>query len=227
MITKTQFDELVKHYPVLAALPPYQKRIIHQDLVRFEAQQNEVLFDVGCPCPAAILLVSGIVRVSKPSSYGRDLLLYRLEPGDICALTVACLLGDKNYPGRGLSETASIGYALSEELFEQLLVGFPQFRHFVFRSFAQNLLQLMALLEEVAWGHLDRRLAAVLLAKGETVRATHHRLADDVGSVREVVSRILKEFESKGWVRLGRGRILITNKEDLQRFADEFGDSSH
>ena len=96
---------------------------------------------------------------------------------------------------------------LPTALFEKLIAGNAAFRDFVFHLLAERIAELMQLVEEVAFHRLDQRLAKLLLGKGEPIQATHQTLADELGSVREIVSRLLKGFAAQGLVTLGRERI--------------------
>lgn len=220
-------NDLETLYPVFRALPPLLKQAAQQSLFRVKATPGEVLFNAGDPCNIFLLVVSGSLRVIQPASNGRELLLYRLGPGDTCILTVSCLLGARSYPARGVSETELVGYAIPKELFQQLITQSETFRTFVFGFFAEKILSLMEFVETLAWSQLDQRLATLLLEKGDKVSTTHQRLANEVGSVREVVSRVLKDLEQKELIQLGRRQIVILNKRGLEKIAHPFGDTSH
>jgi CRP/FNR family transcriptional regulator len=140
---------------------------------------------------------------------------------------VSCLLGQADYPARGVVETDLVGYAISRPMFNRLLAESEPFRAFVFQFFAQRVANLMALLEGVAFGQLDQRLAELLARRGPVIPTTHQMLADELGSVREVVSRILKDFESQSLVQLQRGRIRVVDQQSLARIASPLRDSSH
>jgi CRP/FNR family transcriptional regulator len=178
-----------------------------------------MLFDLDAPCTLFLLISEGSIRVVKPALSGREILLYRLEPGDSCILTVSCLLGQNDYPARGVVESHLVGYALPRSLFTQLLDESPPFRSFVFRFFGERMSHLMALVEEVAFQQMDQRLANLLVERGPTLDVTHQQLADELGSAREVISRLLKHFESKGWVTLARGQVTVRNATALARYA--------
>lgn len=147
-------------------------------------------------------------------------MLYRVQPGDSCILTVSCLLGRAHYPAAGVVEEDLAAYNISRDLFNYLLEESTLFREFVFRFFAERVATLMELIEEVGFRPLDQRLAATLIGRGTIVRVTHQTLADEVGSVREVVSRILKNFERRSILRLERGQIHILDEAALRQIAN-------
>ncbi|MDQ7010394.1 MAG: Crp/Fnr family transcriptional regulator [Mariprofundaceae bacterium] len=184
-----------------------------------------VLFRDGDDCSSYVMVVEGAIRVQKIDPQGREILLYRVEEGQTCMLTTTCLIGTQAYPAEGVAETAVRLVALTYPSFHRALIGSEAFRSFVFRSIGQRISDLMLLIEDVAFGRMDARLSRVLLKrfqeKGETLVCTHQELATELGTAREVVSRLLKDFEHKGWVSLGRGRIRILAAGSLGEVADQ------
>jgi len=175
------------------------------------------LFAEREPCQGFPLLVSGSIRVVKYAPSGRELLLYRVERGDSCIITSSCLLGRTAYSASGIAETPLVFLMLPAALFERLIAECAPFRDFVFRLFSERIAELMQLVEEVAFTRLDRRLARLLLARSDDpVVTTHQQLADELGSVREIVSRLLKGFADQGLVALAREQITVLDREGLK-----------
>ncbi|MCB0104702.1 MAG: Crp/Fnr family transcriptional regulator [Caldilineaceae bacterium] len=201
-------------------MTPTLQQLVRQSTQPVHVPAGTLLFDLDYPCNLFLLILDGAIRVVKPALSGREILLYRLEPGDSCILTVSCLLGQNDYPARGVVEQALVGYALPRPLFTQLLEESTPFRNFVFHFFGERMSHLMSLVEEVAFQQMDQRLAALLVERGPLLTITHQQLADELGSAREVMSRILKHFEGKGWVELARGQIHVTNATALSRYAE-------
>lgn len=220
-MTALDLEQLTPWYPMLTQLPGGLAAQFTQEVRVLRAPAGTTLFDLDYPCTAFILLSAGAIRVTKPALSGREILLYRVEPGDSCILTVSCLLGNVPYPARGVAESDLVAYAMGHPFFNQLIGSSNAFREFVFRCFSDRMTHLMALIEEVAFRQLDQRLAALLVDRGPLIQATHQMVADEVGSAREVVSRILKHFEDLGYVRLERGRILITQAGALAQYATQ------
>jgi len=108
---------------------------------------------------------------------------------------------------------------LPRALFSLLIEQHPPFRAYVFNLFGERLADLMQLVEEVAFHKLDQRLAALLLNKGEIIHVTHQGLADELGSVREIVSRLLKSFQDQGMLELGREQVRIIDTKALRKVA--------
>jgi CRP/FNR family transcriptional regulator len=158
------------------------------------------------------------VRVIKASPNGRELQLYRVDPGESCILTSSCLMGHTRYQARGEVEHDVEMVALPAPVFRQLVSSFEPFRDYIFSLFSERLTDMMQLVSAVAFQKLDQRLATLLLAKANPIRTTHQQLADELGSVREMVSRLLKQFSEQGWVRLGREQIEIADPAALKRY---------
>ena len=177
------------------------------------------IFDERQPCQGFPFILSGAIRVAKVSAGGRELPLYRVTPGETCIITSSCLLGNVPYNARGTAESETVLVVLPQGLFTELLDQAP-FRNFIFNLFAERMADLMRLVEEVAFLKLDQRLAALLLGKGRVVHATHQQLADELGSVREMISRLLKGFSEQGLVGLGREQIEIRDAAGLRRVAE-------
>ncbi len=217
--------DLFHAYPMLQRLPRALRELLVVNARRITAPRGAVLFDVDQPCSLFVLLTDGVLRVFRPGE-DREIFLYTVERGQSCILTVSCLLGRARYPARGVVEEDVVGYALPQALFLELLDRSPEFRQFIFELFGDRLTGLMALIEEVAFRHLDQRLAAHLLERPDVVEITHQRLAAELGTAREVVSRILKQFEREALVRLERGMIHIVDRPGLARRAG-LRDGSH
>ena len=178
-----------------------------------------MLFDERSPCQGFPLLLEGRVRVAKVAPSGREIVLYRVLPGEACVLTSSCLLGRRDYSARGTAEGDVALLALPRTEFDALVATHDPFREYVFGLFAERMAELMQLVEAVAFQRLDQRLAALLLGKGKSVRATHQALAEELGSVREIVTRLLRHFAEHGLVSVGRERIEILDPGGLRRLA--------
>ena len=219
MIEADSLQELAAAYPAIAALPSPLSDLVRRSAARASVPAGHHLFDDEGPCHGLALPVSGCVRVAKMSPEGRGLLLYRVRPGELCVLTLGCLLGHTHYNATGVVEADLVGYVLPPPAFVQLIGADPGFRDMVLASFARRLADTMALVEAVTFQRLDERLAGLLLERGDDIQVTHQQLADDLGSVREIVSRLLEGFRDEGLVVLARGHITITDRPRLSRLA--------
>ena len=212
--------ELLALYPALAGLPAARLDALLATGVTACLPAGSEVFTERQPCTGFPLLVAGSIKVVKQAASGRELVLYRVAPGGSCIITSSCLLGHADYNARGIAEAPLTLFVLPVSAFAALLVEHPPFRDFVFRLFSERIAELMQLVEEVAFARLDQRLARLLLARGEgTISATHQQLADELGSVREIVSRLLKGFAAQGLVSLGREQIVVSDRDGLKSIA--------
>jgi len=201
--------DVARLFPTLAELPTRLALEVERQAMNLNAPAGALLFDAGMACQALPLVLEGRVKVSKRAENGREIRLYSVRPGELCIVTVSCLLGGDPYPATGVAETAVSALALPRALILRLVAEHPPFREMAFNLFAERLTGLMQLVEEVAFRKLDQRLAAWLLQRGPLIAVSHQVVADELGSVREIVSRLLKQFEEEGSVRLGRERIEV------------------
>jgi CRP/FNR family transcriptional regulator len=214
-----QESGLLALYPVLDTIDADLRRRLFGQAQTATVPNGTVLFDENQPCRGFPFLIGGAVRVVKASSNGRELPLYRVLPGETCIISSSCLLGHIDYNARGVAEGETTLVLLPRPLFDELL-GSQPFRNFIFRLFSERVCDLMQLVEEVAFRKLDQRLAALLLGKGRLVHTTHQHLADELGSVREIVSRLLKGLAEQKLVSLGREQVEILDPGGLRALAE-------
>jgi len=220
MLTVVNREKVLSLYPALSGLPADRLAALlpAQSVMHLPACTQ--VFAEHQPCQGFPLLLEGSIKVIKLATNGRELMLYRVAPGGSCIISSSCLLGHTDYNARGIAETPLTLLVLPVSAFAALMVEHPPFRDFVFHLFADRIGELMQLVEEVAFARLDQRLAKLILARNETVLGvTHQQLADELGSVREIVSRLLKGFAEQGLVTLGREQISVVDREGLQKLA--------
>ena len=206
-------------FPALADAAPATLERIAENAVHRKVRSGTVLFDAHTPCAGFPLVLSGAVKVLQRYPNGREMPLYRVRAGESCLLSGSCLLGHTDYSATGIADGDVELLVIPPADFEALVASDPCFRQHVFSLFGERLAALFTLVEAIAYQKLDRRLAALLLSKGAVTNATHQSLADELGSVREIVSRLLRAFEDKGWVSVTRGRVAIVDREALEAVA--------
>ena len=212
-------EGLVEAYPSLAALPAaFRAAAVPAPWQAISVPAGTLLFEEHAPCQGFPLVLDGEVRVARGSAQGRSLELYRVGPGELCVVSACGLFGQTPLAAHGVAVVPTRLLLLSPAGFEQWVTHAP-FRRFVFGVFADRLADLMSLAEAVAFQRLDQRLAAALLGHGSTVQTTHQALADELGTVREIVTRLLKRFERAGWVSLARERIEVRDAAALRVLA--------
>jgi CRP/FNR family transcriptional regulator len=213
-------EALTAQYPMLATLDAAERDdVLARESRHVEVVAGTLLFEEGAPCLGFPMVLAGSVRVARGSPGGRSLELYRVTPGELCVVSASCLFGHAALAAHGLATEATELVMLSPAGFERW-AGHAGFRRYVFGTFADRLADLMALAEAVAFQRLDQRLAHALLGRGAVVRATHQALADELGTVREIVSRLLKRFERAGWITVSRERIDVIDSRALRAAAE-------
>lgn len=210
---------LLQHYPMLTELPASKLDELLSQTMVMSLPAGTTVFDENQACQGFPLILSGSLRVIKAAANGRELQLYRVIPGESCILTSSCLLGHTRYQARGICEHDVEMLLLPASAFHVLLESQSSFRTYVFHLFSDRLTDLMQLVSAVAFQKLDQRLAALLITKESPIHSTHQALADELGSAREMVSRLLKGFSDQGWLLLGREHIEIVDKAALSKLA--------
>jgi len=183
-----------------------------------------VLFRPGQDCPGFVRLLSGTIRVTLTAANGREVVLYRVTPGDVCLQTFACLTDGRSYSAEGVAETDIEGEIMPHAQFRQAMSADPEFRAEVMQGVARRFADFQQLVEDVALTGFDVRLARVLLrlaGAGHQISVTHDALAAETASGRAFVSRRLGEFARRGLVRPGRGRLTLLDRDGLERIASE------
>ncbi|MCW8955707.1 MAG: Crp/Fnr family transcriptional regulator [Gammaproteobacteria bacterium] len=183
---------------------------------------HTTVFRQGESCDNYLLVLDGSIKVFTRSENGREVVLYRVLSGESCTLTTTCLLSQNTYPAEGYTETDIRALVIPIKSFQEGLHRSSDFRQLVFDAYGQRLSEIISLVEEISFGRIDVRLAKALLQHivGDmTIHITHQSLATELGSVREVISRQLKEFERNQWLELHRGSIEILNSSALEKLA--------
>lgn len=154
----------------------------------------------------------------KLGENGREVTLFRVGTGESCVLSVSGILSNSPFPAFAVAETDIEAVLIEAQQFRGLMDTSPAFRNYVFGLLAQRFSAVALLLESVAFERLDRRLANYLLRCSDPagwLQATHQTIASEIGSSREVVSRVLKDFERQGLVKLSRGGLTVTDPQGL------------
>jgi len=216
----TAISRTIEVLPSLAGLENAALEKLGDEAQLLEVPAGSVIFRPGDVCQTYFIVLAGTVRTSISSPNGREIVLYRVEAGETCILTTSCLLASTKYDTEGIAETDVVALAIPHQPFLKLLGISEKFRQLVFSAFSNRLNDLIVLINEISFGHLDTRLANYLIsnANDNLVEATHQAISSELGSAREAVSRLLKEFERSSLIKLERGRIIITSPEKLKQY---------
>lgn len=184
-----------------------------------------LLIRKGDPCRSFVFVSEGTVRVYERSDMGREIVLYRVKSGEICILTMSNLVDRTDYVAEAITEERVKIATIPAIYFQNALARSEGFRNFIMATLARRLSAMMRLVEQIAFQRLDLRLACLLgqlFGSQHTTRVTvtHQDLANELGTAREVISRLLKEFEHMRCIRLHRGEIELVSQEALARLSD-------
>lgn len=171
-------------------------------------------------CAHLPIALSGTARVYKVSDEGKELTLYRVERGESCILTASCILNQKAFPANAVALTDMEAIVIPAADVNLWMHDYHDWRQYIFQLIARRLSNVIELVEEVAFQRMDSRLATYLYdesASGDKIRRTHESIATDLGTSREVVSRLLKELEQQGLIALARGEIRVLKRRKLTR----------
>ncbi|MFQ5587592.1 MAG: Crp/Fnr family transcriptional regulator [Nitrospiria bacterium] len=215
--------EIERGFPFL--LPPSAREareafLAHGVVKRFPSGQF-VCWE-GDVCAQLAVVLSGTVRVYKVGESGREITLYRIEENGSCVLTASCILSHIRFPALAVVEQDVRAALIPASVLRDWIQKYDVWRVYVFELMSKRLADVIATVEEIAFRRVDVRIAEFLAARAgdrECVTVTHQEIASELGTAREVVSRILKDFERAGLISLSRGAIIVLDKAALLRRA--------
>ncbi len=227
-----QLTDRLRGFPDFAKLPDETGAELQEKVSITCVSAHETLAAQGEPCLYFPVVLSGQARIFAMDEDGREITLYRLDPGEGCVLAAACSLSEEPMPGSVTVEAAGEGLFIPAALFRAWVERHTFWREYVFRLIAHQLGRVVAITNELAFRRLDTRIAALLVRQGtlnQRLELTHQAVALELGTRREVVSRILKGFEQDGLVKLERGVIQLRDHPGLTKRAGlgSFGDISN
>lgn len=221
MRKRTKVDVLTRVLNVYPSLRYENNTPIHQFLATaaiIHIPTGSVVFKKGEPCSDFMLLLRGTLRVQVASENGREATLYRLVAGNSCAVTTASLISGAPYAADAITEADVTAVAIPRAEFLAALGASERFRQFIFNGFAERFSVVISRIDAFILKSVDERLIDELLCMSERVLSglSHRRIAADIGTAREVVSRRLKALEAKGLIHVNRGKIRIRDRDGLR-----------
>ncbi len=212
--------KVLEVFPFFAALPPKTRDAVLSRSVTKKLANKQVLVRDGGECSWLPFVLEGTLRLYKTSPAGREITLYRIEKGESCILSATCIMNGGSFPAVAEAEGPTEILLVPSRLIAENVDDHPEWRRYLFGLYARRLEDVLTLVDEVAFHHMDARLAAWLVRRAAgspaAVSATHVQIADELGTSREVVTRILADFESDGLIETSRGRIRLRRPEDLR-----------
>ena len=215
-----------KYYKQIAEAMPFLKRSdspvareFRQAAYYTRIPAGKDIFLEGDAVQAIALLLSGKVRVYKIGEQGREITLYRFGLGESCILTANAIMNQQTFPAVALVESDAEAIMIPAETFRDWMRRYEEWRNFLFDLLSQRLASVMAIVDEVVFHRMDARIAALLLRRteqGSILQVTHQEIAAELGTSREVVSRILEGFDAAGLISSSRGQIEIRDAGELE-----------
>lgn len=219
MINAEQYERIVRVLPILEHAEPGLLREFQQTAFFTRIPEGRDVFIEGDHVDAIALLISGVVRVYKIGETGREITLYRFGYGESCILTANAILSQKNFPAVATVEKEAEAVMIPADTFRDWVRRYDLWRGFVFELLSQRLSSVMAIVEEVAFRRMDARLASFLTGRSrnsDSIQVTHQEIAAELGSSREVISRLIEDFAAEAILRSGRGVIEILDFDLLK-----------
>ena len=216
--------ELCHYLPFFQALPPAEQSALSHAAVRRRVPQGTLLHNGSADCLGLLVIELGQLRAYMTSDEGREITLYRLFDRDICLFSASCMLSSIQFDIIICSEKETAFWMIPADFYKRLMERSVAVSNYTNQLMASRFTEVMWLVEQVMWQSMDRRLAAFLLEESElehtdTLRLTHEQIANHLGTAREVVTRMLRYFQSEGMVRLTRGTVELTDLERLRRLS--------
>jgi CRP/FNR family transcriptional regulator len=219
MLDSPQFARAAQSLPVLQEAGGSFTREFQQKAFFASIPAGHDVFVEGDRVEAIALLISGVVRVYKVGETGREITLYRFGNGSSCILTANAILSQNTFPAIATVEQDAEAVMIPADVFRDWVKRHDLWREFVFDLLSQRLSTVMAVIDEVAFKRMDRRVASLLLERAKhqnPLRITHQEIASELGSSREVISRLLEDFAGEGSIRPGRGIVEVLDFEALE-----------
>jgi CRP/FNR family transcriptional regulator len=221
MLEQKHFQRIAQVLPFLQNGDPELTREFQRAAYFAKIPGGREIFVEGDVVDGIALLISGTVRVYKLGETGREITLYRFGEGQSCVITANAILHQQQFPAIAMVEEDSEAVMIPAEIFRDWVRRYDPWRDFVFNLVSERLARVIEIVDVVAFQRLDRRVASFLLKRSQhqnPIKITHQEVANEVGSSREVISRLLEEFTKQEFVRLSRGEIEILDPEGLQSY---------
>lgn len=200
-----------------------QKNLLLNSSAEKVFHKDDSIYSADEECLGVLLIKTGMLRVFILSEDGREVTLYRLYPGDTCVLSASCILNSINFEVHISAELETEAILINIAAFGKVANENVYVENFSLRNAMERFSEVMFAIEEILFSSIEKRLANYLLDQsdrvgGDQIKVTHDQIAKDIGSAREVVSRMLKVFQEAGLIEQGRGKIVIINEKGLEKF---------
>ena len=212
------------YFPVWNRLTAVQQNRLLTGLTSRKVKKGTILHNGSADCTGLLLIKTGQLRAYILSDEGREITIYRLFDRDMCLFSASCILNSIQFEITITAEKDTEFWLIPSELYKNLLTESAPLANYTNELMAARFSDVMWLIEQILWKSLDKRLAAFLLEEAaiedsNELKITHEIIANHLGSHREVITRMLRYFQSEGIVKLSRGKITLLNPERLEALA--------
>ena len=216
--------ELSEFFPVWDRLTPEQRRRLESAATRRRLRAGDMVHGAGTDCVGLLAVCSGRLRAYMLSEAGREITLYRLFERDICLFSASCMVKSLQFDMNIEAERDTEMMVIAPDVYRGVMEESAALSNYTNELMASRFSEVMWLVEQILWHSFDRRLAAFLLEEsalegGDELNITHERIAAHLGTAREVVTRMLRYFQSEKLVSVSRGTIKIENARGLETVA--------
>ena len=217
--------DLSTHFPIWDKFTPAQQKIISQSSQSRSVPRGTVLHNGSVDCLGLLLILSGQLRAYIISDEGREITLYRLFERDVCIFSASCVMSNIQFEVIIEAEKDSDVIVLPPHIYKKLMEESAVVANFSNQIMGSRFTEVMWLIEQIMWKSFDKRLAAFLVEESildntDALKITHEKIANHLGTAREVVTRMLRYFQSEGLVKLSRGIIELTDKKRLEEISE-------
>ena len=216
---------LADFFPIWDKLTAAQQNHLQQVSHPLKVSAGTVVHNGQMDCLGLLLIQSGQLRVYTLSSEGREVTLYRLFEMDICLFSASCVMPNVQFEVVIEAEKDTQMWVIPSCLFKDLMTESAPVANYANDLISSRFSEVMWLMEQIMWRSFDKRLAAFLMEEAalegsDVLKITHEKIAAHMGTAREVVTRMLRYFQSESMVKLTRGAVELTDKKGLQKLAD-------
>ena len=213
------------YFPIWNKLTPTQQQILERNAVLRKVDKGNVIHNGTVKCTGLLLVKSGQLRAYILSDEGREISLYRLFDQDICLFSASCMMNSIQFEITIEAQKDTTMWVISADTYGRLMKESAVVANFTNEIMATRFSEVMWLMEQIMWKSFDKRLAGFLLEecsleKTNILKITHETIAGHMGTAREVVTRMLRYFQSEGMVKLARGTVEICEERRLQELSD-------
>ena len=217
--------EIAEYFPVWKQLTPDQQKLVSQSLVSRKAGKGELVHNGSLDCAGLLLVESGQLRAYILSDEGREITLYRLFDRDICMFSASCIIRSIQFEVMIEAEKETQIWFIPPMVYKKLMEESAAVANYTNEVMATRFTDVMWLMEQIMWKSLDKRVAAFLLEETaiegtQQLKITHEAIANHLGTHREVITRMLRYFQSEGMVKLTRGAVEIIDEEKMEALQD-------